>query len=249
VGAVLLYLAVAGLLPRVELFLAALLALVGFGVFFRVGYGGSYRHEGLYLVFLLSLYWIARSAPQPDTAPRRTPLLYSVGLYGALLILILGGIQRRVTVVDTDIRLPLSSSQAFGAFLNSSEAYHDAILVPEPDYYIEPLPYYVHNAIYFPREHRFGATVSWTTDAASDLSLGQLLADARDLKARYGRPVLIVLGHPEVVTQTAGDIQFSYNKRFTWSAQEHADVDQSLLPVAEFLSAVGDENYRVYALK
>jgi hypothetical protein len=143
----------------------------------------------------------------------------------------------------------MSSSKAFGAFLSTSESFHNAIIVPEPDYLIESLPYYVHNAIYLPREHVFRTTVSWTTDADRDLSLGELLSVAQDIRAQYGRPVLVVLGHLGVDELTFGKINFSYGKTFQWSAEERADASRRLVPVAEFISAVGDENYKVYAIK
>jgi hypothetical protein len=55
----------------------------------------------------------------------------------------------------------MSSSKALGAFLNGAPSFRDAILVPEPDYYIESLPYYAHNPIYLARERRFGNTARW----------------------------------------------------------------------------------------
>jgi hypothetical protein len=245
-----LYIAVLGLLRRIHLFLAALCILVGFGVFFRVGYPGDYRHEGLFLIFVLFLYWVALAEPSDRMAGNKLRSLFNAGLYGAVVILLVANVRYSIAAVRTDIRGDLSSSKAFATFLNSSNQYRDAILVPEPDYNAEPFPYYLHNLmIYIPREHRFGDTVSWSTSAASSLSLGQLLSDAQTLKAQYKRPVLIVLGHPEVDQQTSGQVRFSYNKTFTWSAEDREEAGQWLVPVADFTSAAGDENYRVYAVR
>jgi hypothetical protein len=244
-----LYLAVLGLLRRIHLFLAALCTLIGFGVFFRVAYSGEYRHQGLFFIFLLFLYWLALTEPADAIVRNKLRLLFNVGLYGAVVILLVANVSRSIAAIKTDIREDLSSSKAFAAFINSSSTYHDAILVPEPDYNAESFPYYLHNLIYIPREHRFGESVTWSTSAATSLSLGQLLAEARTLKSQYQRPVLIVLGHPEVDQQTSGHVSFSYNKTFTWSAEDNAEAGQWLVPVANFTSAVGDENYRVYAVK
>jgi hypothetical protein len=248
-GTSILYLTIAGLWQRRDLFLAALATQFALAVFFQVGYGGSYRHEGLYLVFLLLLYWIASESPaRPKATARAGPLLYRIGRYGALMVLVLSTVPSD-RMIWVDIRKELSSSKALGAFLNQSPLYHDAIILPEPDYFIESLPYYAQNPIYLPREHRFSNTVVWTTAADSDLTLGQLMADARDMQARYGRPVLIVFNHWEVFNRQSGQLLFSYNKSFTWSAAERRDADQSLAPVAEFMDAVGDEKYDVIALK
>ncbi|MCL5997222.1 MAG: hypothetical protein M1546_14380 [Chloroflexi bacterium] len=247
-GTVLLYFAVFGLLHRPNLLLPALGGQIALGVFFYVGYIGSYRHEGLFLSFILFLYWIALASWGTGTVTKQKPPLFNIGLYGALFGLILVNIPK-TSIALLDIRMDMSSSKAFGAFLNESEVYRDAIIVPEPDYLIESLPYYAHNTIYLPREHRFGTTVSWTTEANGVLSLGELVSAAHDIKVRYGRPVLIVLGHTGVDKHANGWIKFSYNKTFKWSLDEREEADRLMMPVSEFLSAMSDEKYRVYALK
>jgi hypothetical protein len=247
-GHVLLYLAVLGLLQRPALFLAALAALVALGVLFRVAYAGSYRHVGLYLCFLLSLYWIAIESTNRGTLPRLTQRLFDAGCYGALVVLILAGLyqDRRL---GTDLHSEMSSSKAFGSFLNNSAEFHNAILLPEPDYFMESVPYYASNPIYLARERRFGTAVTWSSRASIDLSLGQLITAARDLKARFGRPVLVVLGHPSVATDSSGDIWYLYRKHFTWTPPEWREAQRLLTPVKVFNKAVGDENYRVYRVR
>jgi hypothetical protein len=168
--------------------------------------------------------------------------------YGALTALILASVYRS-RAVRVDVVHQMSSSKALGAFLNTAPSFRDAILVPEPDYYIESLRYYADNPIYLARERRFGNTAAWSSAAAAHLSLGQLVSQAQQLKARYRRPVLVVLGHPAVLTEPTGEARLFYNKRFTWSAREREDVERSLVRVAEFWSAFSDENYSVYAVK
>jgi len=245
----LLYIAVLGLIVRGNLFLAALSGQVALGMFFGVVYGGGYRHQGLFLIFLLTLYWIALESPHLGAATKMKRIMFNVGLYVSVLIMLFGSVLLAKSAALEDIRIERSSSRAFGQFLNGSRVYRDAILVPEPDYIAESLPYYAKNAIYLSRERRFGTTVSFTTDADYRLSLGELLFAARDIKTHSGKPVLIVLGHWDLVTRAAGEKRFSYNKVFSWSAEEIAELNRSAELVAQFNSASGDENYRVYALK
>ena len=75
------------------------------------------------------------------------------------------------------------------------------------------------------------------------------MSQAQQLKLRYQRPVLVVLGHPGVLTQPTGEATLFYNKRFTWSAREREDAERSLVRVAGFWGAYSDENYWVYAVK
>jgi len=42
-------------------FIAALTALVALSLFFAIIYPGDYRHQALWLVFLLTMYWITRA--------------------------------------------------------------------------------------------------------------------------------------------------------------------------------------------
>jgi hypothetical protein len=248
IGTGLLYLAMAGLARRPELMLAAFVGQTGLGAIFHVIERGQYRHQGVFLVFLVTLYWIALETPSDGILRKRGQPLLTAGLC-AIAILLLWNANVAVRSAWGDVRFERSSSKALGAFLTGSEAHGRAIIVPEPDYLLESLPYYAANRIYFPREHRFGTTVSWTTNASARLSLGELLAAARDVKGRYDLPVLIVLGHLELDASPTGEKAYSYNKIFTWNPSELADFAASTTRVAEFLAAHGSENYLVYALR
>jgi hypothetical protein len=248
VGSVLLYLAVAGLARRPELMLAAFVGQAGLGALFHVIARGQYRHQGVFLVFLVILYWIDLETPRDGILHKGGRQLFTAGL-SAIVILLLWNANVAARSAWADLRFERSSSQSLGAFLTASETYERAIIVPEPDFLLESLPYYAANRIYFPREHRFGTTVSWTTKASARLSLGELLAAARDVKGRYDMPVLIVLGHLDMGESRTGEKAYSYNKIFTWNAAESADFAASTTRVAEFMAAHGSENYLVYALR
>jgi hypothetical protein len=244
-----LYVAVLGLIPCVHLFLAALSGQVALGMLFGLVYAGGDRHQGLFLVFLLSLYWIAIKSPGREEANKIKRLLFNAGLYGAVLILLSESLVLAERKITADIRMERSSSKAFGEFLNGSPTYRRAIIVPEPDYLMESLPYYAKNPIYLVREQRFGTAVSWTSDSRPRLSLGDLLSAARQLKESYRGPVLIVLGHWDLDTSDHGEKWFAYKKFFSWSTAEVTELKRSTEVAAEFNSAMSNENYRVYMLK
>ena len=136
-----------------------------------------------------------------------------------------------------------------GEFLSGSEAHRDAIIVPEPDYLLESLPFYAKNKIYLTREDRFGSSVELTTAAARRLSLGELLTVARSIKSRHGQSVLIVLGHADVDKYQSGETKFSYNKIFSWDTSESLDFKNSTTFVREFGAAYTDENYKIYSVR
>ena len=239
----LLYLAVVGLIFRsVPFVLAAWAAFVGLGIFFIVAYPGFLRHQGVFLIFLLFLYWLAMESSDAADPPVPWRIwLFRVGLYGALPLLIVGNVFN-YRPIYRDLTLEMTSNKAFGAFLEQSETYRNAIIVAEPAYFVESLPYYATNAIYLPREHRFGTRVSFGSESDAELSLGKLVSEAHALKEREGRPVLIVLG--------GGGKDRAYGEwSFTWTVEGPDEVDRRLVPVTDFHAALSDENYDVFAVK
>lgn len=251
--AIFLVISAMGLLHHRQLFIAALAAQTLLGMLFLQVYSGSYRHEGLYLVFLLCLYWQAWRKHEKSGATSRW---LGFGFYAGLVPLLTLNLILAVQFTQEDVQHDLSANRAFGALIQRTSAYSNAfgnaIIMAEPDYAIESLPYYIDNAIYLPREGRLGTTVSWTTVAADRMSLGQLLAAAQKIQQQENRPVLIALGHLEIDDAqklSTGELRYSYNKFFTWHAEDWAVFEAATERMARFDEVVGDETYEVYALK
>jgi hypothetical protein len=244
---VLLWLAILGLWHRSSFFLAALGLQFGLGLFFRLIYPAGHRHQGLFFIFLLFLYWISIESFKERNSNKLR--MFNLGLYVAMVGLLFGSVAKAGNLVQKDITREWSSSKSFGESLNGSAKYRDAILLPEPDYLIESLPYYSENLMYLPREHRSGKITSFTKKSDAHLSLSELLTVAREIKTRETQRVLIVLGHPEVKANTRGEKKYSFNKIFTWNDLEAQEFFQSTELVWEFKSAYSDENYRIYSVK
>jgi hypothetical protein len=243
------FLAILGLLRYPGLLLMAAVGEIALGIFFRLVFPGFYQHQGLYIMFLVFLYWLYLDFQKNNTVSSSKSLVFRFGLYVAVLALLGGCIAKLRDTAWLDIHIEMSSSKSFGEFLKGHSVYQNAILLPEPDYLIESLPYYADNDIYLARERRFGNTVSWTTQSAPQLSLGELLSTALDLQDRYHRPVLIVLGHLNADFSTPGKIEYSYNKIFTWGMEDAKQFLESTELIADFNGAYTDENYKIYSLK
>ena len=248
---------IAGLLIRPHIALALFVGLVVVGTFFSVVYEGKLRHQGIFLVFMLTLYWIVYPSITPTTAPlsrrRQQPLqlLYHACVYIVLPAILAIQLIGAVNKISEDLRREKSSNKAFASFLIAHAEYRNAIILGEPDYALESLPYYAPNRIYIPREDRFGKRVTWTTVSKTRLSLGELLHTAQQLNKTHRVPVLIALGHLALLHQPCqqpAEIAYSYNKTFTWSCQELTTFHSHTTPVASFTDASGDENYAIYRL-
>jgi len=249
VVALIIFLAILGLMHRPSLLVAAFLGEIGLGILFHLVYVGQYRHQGLFLIFTITLYWLLLEMQGNENISGIRKHLFRIGFFIAIPLIVLAGVSQMRGTAWRDIRMEQSSSKALGDFLNSDPSYRNAILLPEPDYSIEAVAYYAENEIYLPREQRFGNTVAWTKDSKTDLSLSELMAAARDLQNRCGKPVLIILGHFGVEFSQPGERRYSYNKLFTWDTGSGADFRNSTLFLAEFKQSLDeDEKYQVYAL-
>lgn len=248
---VLLWGLVAGLLIRPNVAFSLFVGTVLFGTFFSTVYPGALRHQGIFIIFMISLYWIVYQQMIGNAKGRlkqQLHFMHKVSVYVVLSAIFTVHIAGSAYKISIDISKEKSSSKAFGKFLMTHSEYHNAIILGEPDYKLESLPYYASNRIYIPRERRFGNRVMFTTASKERMSLGELLYIAQQVKNREGAPVLIAIGHLDLSNQQRGRIPYSYNKIFTWSPKELTAFKSQTTKVAEFKKAVGDENYEIYLL-
>ena len=226
--------AVIALFVRPPIFLIAYAALLISSVFFSIVYSGSYRHQGMLVVFLVSLYWIVLD--EKGSGPRyKQSKVFQVWLYGGLAILLASVVVSGARHVYRDWTYQKSASKAFAQeFLKTHEEYEHAILIGEPDYLLEAVPYYANNRIYILREKRFGDTVRFVRSAQLNLSLGELLCAAWRIRKEEGKPILIVIGHRYLGSSSwdsrtfPKSISYAYQRTFTWSQKSSLTGDVTL---------------------
>ena len=244
-----------GLVGRPALFAVAGAAVFALSVLFVVVYPGSYRHQGLFLVFLITLYWMASAAGPVTYRWRFLALLARVGRYGCLPALLAISLSTGIYKLVMDVGHEMSASRAFGAYLDAHPEHQGTILIGEPDFYIESMPYYAQNTIYIVREQRFGDTVKFTRHAASHLDLGELLRVAWRIHAGEKKEVLIALGHLKDFDPLTDDgekfksLSYGFGRTFSWSGEDLRVWKASTQLVARFADdVIGDERYAVYKL-
>lgn len=237
---VLLILAVVSLRERPAAMIAAAAALVGLAVVFALIYQGYYRHQALFLAFVLTLSWIV--ADRPDA--RRGPLLGRVGLTLLLVLQLWSSV-----IVFTYIARGVPESRVRDlAQLLDRPALRDAIVIGDPDTMIEALPYYRPNPLYFVRENRFGRTPIFSHAAETEMSLGRLLAAAHMLHARTGRPVVIALEQRLSPDMPGSLTERGYYGPLRIDPSEVRAFLAATRRVARFAQATTDESYDIYVL-
>jgi hypothetical protein len=243
---------VAGLLTRPQAAISLFAGVVFMGTFFSSFYQDALRHQGITVIFAICLYWIVNQQITNHTKNRLKQALnfmHKLSVYIILSAIFVVHIFGAAYIISTDISKERSSSKAFGRFIAAHPEYHDAIIMGEPDYLLESLPYYASNRIYIPREQRFGNITSFTSASKAQMSLGELLSIARQVKNSKGVNVLIVMGHLDLFNRQEYKISYPFSKTFTWSPEELAAFKSQTTKVAEFNKAVaGDENYEIYLL-
>jgi hypothetical protein len=156
-----------------------------------------------------------------------------------------------VTKVVTDLREDMSASRPVAAFIRARPVLSNAILVGEPDYALEPLPYYLMNPIYIPREARYGFWVSFTTKNRDTISLGEILDAAARLRHETGRGVLLLF-QPLFVDPGPQNVwKYSYGRKtFTRSPEELERLRTETTPIGRFEDTPQfDERYAVFELR
>lgn len=141
ITSILIFLIILGLIKRPYLLILGFSAQIIMGVIVLL-YKGEYRHQGIFLIFLFFLYWLYYdfTFEQNYIFKIKTKILSHFG-FGALRILILFNVAKLYQSTFKDIKFERSSNKAFGNFLNNNKNYFNAIILPEPDYLMESLPY------------------------------------------------------------------------------------------------------------
>jgi hypothetical protein len=244
-GPLLLLASCFGLIRRPAAICAAIAGFVALKLFFYFVYPSAYRHEALFVAFLLSLYWMTANGAGGAWLEKR-PWGY-VQLFGTLIFV--GLLMMQSTLLIAPIRpqvagIPFSRSADLARILRQPEL-SGAVVMGDPDTVLETLPYYVDNRLWFLRQQRFGKIVRLSKDARQELSLDDILADADRLHRQTGRPVVFLsqlpiksgqelrgnvmydddtFGSPDSVSRFLSSTRLVGSLRPSWASGENYDV-------------------------
>ena len=246
-----------GLVDRKGALLACLASLAGLSVFFLLVYPGDYRHEASWLAFVIAMYWICwkpnQSAREQAAAHKNGRDFTLVRRAGFACFLVLLGVQATLGLADLAfaaiVGTPESRSRDLAALVSQRPELKDAILIGDPEYMLEPMHYYLPNRTYFVREQRYGDTVRFTRKARLDLTLGDILDEARAIHASTGRPVVMLLAWRLGEMDPARVYRESYVWTFSAPGDQIERFKDATTLLAQFPKATSGESYDVYLLK
>jgi hypothetical protein len=221
---------------------ALLVTVLTFEVVFRSIYTGSLRHEGLVFFLIFAIGWIVSLSENIDSRQMRR----RIGI-GFAPLLVLQALALPIVAIRT-IRHQESSSRLYGQFIGKQLKYQNAILLGEPDYFMESMPYYVANRIYMPRQQGFSDRAYFDNGLHRRrvMTLSRLQETAIDLTCRFRAPVLVAIQTHGISARRAGSFPVAYHGTFTWTAAEDARFHALFQRVAVFPRATTDEVYEVF---
>jgi hypothetical protein len=228
---------------------AAIAGIAGSALLLRVLGLSAYRHAGETMVFVLTLLWITL-----DGGPARQIVQWSgaslrrAGWTCLTVLLVLQSLFGLKNAYEAIAGPPRSSSRDLAQRLSERPDLSGAIIMADPDYLIEPLPYYLSNPLFQPRARRFDAYVVFTHQERRDIALDDLVAEGCSIGAEQQRPVLVLLAaSPERLIAEA-----RINEAYEWTLRAGPEqmrrFNASSVLLWRLRRSTDDENYDVYRL-
>jgi hypothetical protein len=255
VASLVLFCAPLGLLPRRAAFIAALASMLGVAVVFALIAQGGQNHAGVWFSFCVALYWIAWDDVETvfvagETSGGIAKTLATVGIVATAVLLgtqTLDGARgafARITE-NTPVR---SRSADLARLIAANPELKHATLIADPDYLLEPLPYYLPNPTFFIRKQKFDQIAAFTRSGKLSVTLGEILNESSALRKTQAVPVVILLSHKLEDITPDRRIREGYNWTFEASADQLAAFSAATRQIARFGPADTDESFDVYVL-
>jgi hypothetical protein len=206
------------------------------------------RHHSVIYVFLISLAWIATE--HVKNSPSKLRGWLDGGMRAGLAAVFIVQLATVLPVARRDWKTPVSSSARFGELIAKHPNLSRAVIMGDPDVYLEPLQYYApQTQTYLARERRYmPGPVRFTRANRAALTLDELLQTGFEQRRLTGRPVVFVMG---VALSPAGPFSQTHglNKSFSYDRASYDRFSQQTQPLGTLDGSLGDENYSVFVLR
>ncbi len=225
--------------------LALIVAVLSFELVFTLVYPGALRHHGFLAFLILSICWIAIVTTRPDdraVTARRVTL-------GLIPLIAIQSAALPFTAYRHIVK-PESMGLSLAREIRSNPAYSGAVLMSEPDPFMETLKYYVSNPVFFPRQREYDYRAYFDKGGKRQrvLGLDQLVAIADSVGCATRQPVLLSIGPPRFHLDESGTAAGPYGAVFSWSPEEKRRFIERARPLRRFPGSISGENYRTYEI-
>lgn len=213
--------------------------------FALIVYPMYYRHAGIWLIFLICLYWIFNSNKNKSASVHAETSSISKLSRGSLVLIFILNLGFGIPYIIGYTRVPSSNSRALAQKITADPSLHNAIIVPEPGDMGESLAYSVSNPIYMVREHKFSKIEDWDRTTIANLNFSQVMAAARLLQKTRKTPVIILLEYPLL----PGDhiVCLGFSRSLFSTGADYNNFAATTIPLP--LGPASDEAYSAYLLR
>lgn len=245
---VLLLGALLGLARSPGAIIAAATAMIAVQLFMQLVYLGSYRHTALFLVYLVTLYWLVgegRGGQWPARTAIRLGRIAKVSAVSLTALLVLQLPLSLILLRQEAAGVPDSRSYDL-SMLIYEQGLTESPIIANADVILEPIPYYAPNPLWLLRENKFGKVVRFSRDNRDQLDLNVLLEEADKLNRALGKPVIILMQYRLEPGSAHPTIEEGFGGTFAMPVDQ---VDRFLghtRRIARFAPANTNESYDVY---
>ena len=228
--------------------IAAASAMIAVLLFMQLVYLGSYRHTALFLVYLVTLYWLVARGRGGEWPARIAAGLGRIARVSAISLTALLALQLPLSFTLLRLEaagIPDSRSYDLSRLIHD-QGLTDSPIIANADVIMEPLPYYAPNPLWLLRENKFGKVVRFTRSARDQIDLNVLLEEAEKLHRVSAKPVIILMQYRLDPGMTQPTVREGFGGTFAMPADQ---VDRFLgltRRIARFDPANTNESYDVY---
>ncbi len=203
------------------------------------------RHQGILFMLIVTFYWIV--AIQSNKASKRH-ILFLAAIYLVCSPLFYHEITLAKKALTEDAQRELSSSAAFGKYINTNYQLRDAVILGDPDYILGPLIYYTKNRIFYVRENKYATYERYIKVPKDIVTLRDLWEAGERIRDTEHVPVLILLQHWGIPKKENYTSIRPFGRNFKTNREEMLEFSARTIKIAEFNNAVADENFEVFLI-
>lgn len=236
-----------------DLFASAVFGFFCLDFFFSFIYWGAYRHQALWLVFMVSLLWVSRNNNKAFSV--NITKIRRLG-YNAFTVIIALQIWPAASHAYNELfATPNSNAKLFSKLLKGDDDLKNSAIISTNDFLIEALHYYVVNPTFIMSQKQFGIVFPFAISDASTYNFDNVLDSANYIAFCNHVPVLILLSDardtehriaPDKITE---ETLYRYEYlNFYINTQQVDRLRSQAHKIATFAPSVNEFGFSVYKL-
>lgn len=249
----LIYVSVFSFWGEVDLFSSAIFGLLFMDLFSSFVYKGGYRHQALWLVFMVMLLWISKN--ENLSFDNKSQIIRKFGKNSFVMLMILQVWPSISNIYNETFAKPNSNSRLFSQFINKNIKIKNSAIISNDDLILEGMHYYIDNPTFIMSERKFNLIFPFSESEYSSYSLDDVLDSANIIAFCNNVPVLILLASefnyqqrvsPESITHPT---LYRYDYlNFYIDNKQLARLQAETQKIATFKEALLEPEFSVYKL-